>query len=458
MKKIRLFIFLLFLTLVVDVFATGTDKQVISAIYQNALTDLHAYSNLQELCSQSKGRLMGSTASEHAIQLLKAQIEKIHPDTCFLQNYNSSSWRCKSNCQAKVYYGTKSESLHVVNLGLSESTPSTGIKAELLEVRSLSELDSLGKLNVMNKIVFFNRPMDNKRISTFEAYSGAVDQRANGASKASLYGALGSIVRSLSTDLNDFPHTGVSHYSDGVKKIPNISISTNDAEKLSRIAKTNKGAQVWIKSDTETLDNVHTSNIIAEIKGSLHPEKIILIGAHMDDWFNTAGAHDDGAGCEQMIDVIRIFKQLKIQPQNTIRLVLFMDEEMYQSGSKAYAALVGKEKKEHLVSIESDAGGLLPLGFGIDSNDSVILSVKKQAELLTDYGIFKTGRGYGGVDIAPLKQFGVPLIGLITNSQRYFEYHHSANDTFENVSRREMQLGTAAIASLVYLIDKNGIK
>jgi Zn-dependent M28 family amino/carboxypeptidase len=300
--------------------------------------------------------------------------------------------------------------------------------------------------------------MDNSKISTFEAYSGAVDQRANGAAKASEYGAAGVIVRSMSTELYDFPHTGVSRYKDGVKKIPNISISTNDADKLSEIVSENKNAKVWIKSDTETIDSARTANLIAEIKGSQHPEKVILIGAHIDAWFNSPGAHDDGAGCEQMIDVFRIFKQLNIKPVNTIRLVLFMDEEMYQSGSKVYAESVGKEKKEHIVSIESDAGGLLPLGFGIDANDSVINAIKKLTAQLFDYGIYKTGKGYGGVDIYPLKQFGIPLIGLSTNSQRYFEYHHSANDTVENVSRREMQLGTAAIASLVYLIDKNGIK
>ena len=299
--------------------------------------------------------------------------------------------------------------------------------------------------------------MDNSKISTFDAYAGAIDQRAGGASKAAQFGAVGVLVRSLSTEDYDFPHTGVSHYKAGVKKIPNISISTNDADKLSRINKDNPGVKVWLRSDTETIDSAKTANLIAEIKGSQHPEKIIVIGAHMDAWFNAPGAHDDGAGCEQMIDVFRIFRELNIKPVNTIRLVLFMDEEMYQSGSKVYADFVGKEKKKHIVSIESDAGGLLPLGFGIDAPDSIINSIKKLAEPLFEYGIYKISKGYGGVDIAPLKKFGIPLIGLTTNSQRYFEYHHSANDTVENVSRREMQLGTAAIASLVYLIDKNGI-
>lgn len=454
----RTYLTLILLSGALIINAQVTEKNTISAIYQNALTSYDSYNNLNELCTKAKGRLVGSKESERAIQLLKSQLEKLRPDTTYLQHYTTPSWRCKSPCRAVVNYGSKKESLNVVNLGLSVSTPEKGITGEIIEVHALNELDSLGSKRVKDKIVFFNRPMDNSKINTFEAYGGAIDQRANGVSKASQYGATGAIVRSLSTELYDFPHTGVSRYKDGVKKIPNISISTNDAEKLSRINKQNKGVKVWIKSDTETIDSARTSNLIAEIKGSQHPEKIILIGAHMDAWFNTPGAHDDGAGCEQMIDVFRIFKQLNIKPNNTIRLVLFMDEEMYQSGSKVYADFVGKEKKEHIASIESDAGGLLPLGFGIDADDSIIHSIHKLTEQLVDYGIYKTTKGYGGVDIEPLKQFGIPLIGLSTNSQRYFEYHHSANDTFNNVSRREMQLGTAAIASLVYLIDKNGIK
>jgi hypothetical protein len=438
--------------------AQETEKNILSAIYQNALTSYDSYNNLKELCTNAKGRLVGSKESEHAIQIFKTQVGKLNPDTSYLQNYTTPSWRCKSKCQAIVYYGLKKESLNVVNLGLSVSTPKNGIKGEIIEVHSLSELDSLGSEVVKDKIVFFNREMDNSKINTFEAYGGAIDQRSSGAVKASEKGASGVIVRSLSTEHYDFPHTGVSRYKDGVKKIPNISISTNDADKLSRINKQNQAVKVRIKSNTETIDSVRTSNLIAEIKGSQHPEKIILIGAHIDAWFNSPGAHDDGAGCEQMIDVFRIFKELNIKPVNTIRLVLFMDEEMYQSGSKVYADFVGKEKKEHIVSIESDAGGLLPLGFGIDADDSIINLIKKRTAQLFDYGIYKTGRGYGGVDIGPLKQFGIPLIGLMTNSQRYFEYHHSANDTYTNVSRREMQLGTAAIASLIYLIDKNGIK
>jgi carboxypeptidase Q len=435
-----------------------TEKNTISDIYKSALTSYDSFQNLSELCTKAPGRLVGSKASERAIKILKTQIDKLNPDTSYLQNYTTPSWQCKSPSEAVVFYNSKKESLNVVNLGLSGSTTNKGVKGQVLEVYSLGALDSLGSNVVKDKIVFFNRPMNNSRVRTFQTYGETVDQRAMGASKASRYGASAVLVRSLSTEQNDFPHTGVSHFDNDVKKIPSISISTNDANKLSKICKQYTGVNVWIKSSTETIDSARTSNIIAEIRGSLHPEKVILIGAHIDSWFNTPGAHDDGAGCEQIIDVLRIFKELNIKPLNTIRLVLFMDEEMYQSGSKVYAEFARKERKKHIIALESDESGLLPLGFGVDAEDAIINSIKKHAEQLFDYGIYKTAKGYAGVDVEPLKELGIPLIGLSTNSQRYFEYHHSGNDKVENVSRREMQLGTAAIASLVYLIDKNGIE
>lgn len=456
MKKLYFFGMLLLSAVLVH--AQKSEQATLSAIYTSALTNMEAYNNLRELCTEAPGRLVGSPASERAIELLKAQVERLHPDTCYLQNFITPSWRCKSPALAAVLYGPKKEELNVINLGLSVSTPSKGIQAPIVEVQSFAELDSLGSNGVKGKIVFFNKSMDNAFIRTFSAYGDAVEMRFSGASKASKYGAVGVVVRSLTTELNDFPHTGVSKFEVGVKQIPNLSISTIDANKLSDLIKSQKGLELWMKSTTETIESAHTSNIIAEIKGSVHPEKIILIGAHIDAWFNTQGAHDDGAGCQQMIDVLRIFKALNIKPMNTIRLVLFMDEEMYQSGSKEYAAFVGKEKREHIACLESDAGGLLPIGFGIDcDNDSTIKSIMKQTATLADFGIYLTDKSHAGVDIEPLKAFGYPLIGLSTNSQRYFEYHHSANDTFDQVSRREMQLGSAAVAGLVYLIDKNGI-
>lgn len=435
--------------------AQDVEKNTIESIYKNALTSTEAYNNLQELCTKAPGRLLGSKASEKAIALLRHQMGKLHPDTCYLQKYRTNSWQCKSPAQAVVSYADKKESLRVVDLGLSASTPVAGLKAGIVEVHSLKELDSLGTKGVKGKIVFFNRPMKNSHLNTFHAYGEAVDQRS-GAGRAAQYGAVGAIVRSVATEQDDFPHTGVGHYKADSQQIVNVAVSTNDAEKLSRLNKQFPDLKLWIKSTTEMMDTLESANLIAEMKGSVHPEKIILIGAHMDSWFNTPGAHDDGAGCAQVVDVLRIIRESGIRPQNTIRFVLYMDEEMLQSGARAYAGFVGKEKKEHIACIETDAGGALPLGFEAEATETVIGSLRKLTDKLAGFGIYCMEKGYGGEDIGFLKPYGFPLIGLETNSQRYFEYHHSANDTVDKVSRREMQLGTAAIASLVYLIDRHG--
>ncbi len=339
MKKAFVVLFL-FVSVIVN--SQVSDNEILKNIYQNALTNYAAYNHLNELCSQAPGRLVGSKESEIALNLLMNQLSAIKTDTCYRQNYFTDSWRCNSPAQAMVVQNGKKEKLNVVNLGLSVSTPAEGICAEVLEVHSMKELDSLGVAKIQGKIVFFNRPMDNSKLTTFHAYGGAIDQRAIGAAKAAQYGAVGVIVRSIATENDDFPHTGVSHYQKGVKEIPNLSISTNDANKLSRKIRENSHTKIRMKSDTETLKSVGTANIIAEIKGSVHPENVILIGAHTDAWFNTPGAHDDGAGCVQMMDVLRIFNELHIKPLNTIRLVLFMDEEMYQSGANEYAAFAKK--------------------------------------------------------------------------------------------------------------------
>ena len=438
--------------------AQNEDNETISKIYISALNSTSSFQNLKILCDSAPGRMVGSLNAENAVRILMNQLDRTSVDTLYKQEYYATSWICKSPGQAVAIYKDRYDTLNVATLGMSISTPEKGIKGKLLEVFSLDELDSLGSEIVKDKIVFFNRAMDNSEINTFSAYRGAIDQRVYGAIKAAEHGAKGVIVRSLATESDDFPHTGVSRYKDDIKKIPVLSISTDDAEKLSEINSKYPDPTIWLNCQTVIQDSVKTSNLIAELRGRKKPENVILIGAHIDSWYNTAGAHDDGAGCVQMIDVLRIFNELNIKPNNTIRLVLFMDEELNQSGAEKYAKYAGQESKKHIMAIESDAGGFLPIGFGIDAGDSIADILKKQISILDEYGIHTIIKGFAGVDIKELAKYNVPLVGLLTNSQRYFEVHHSENDTFDKVGRRELQLGTASVASLVYLIDKYGIQ
>jgi carboxypeptidase Q len=340
------------------------------------------------------------------------------------------------------------------------ATPKSGITGEVIEVNSLDDVEKLGKEKIGGKIVLFNRPMDPTQIRTFSAYGGAVDQRVYGPSKAGEYGAVAALVRSMTTRQDDVPHTGVTVYKDSLIRIPGIGISTNDADYLSQAL---KGGQVKVSviSGGKMMGKRSAPTVIGEIRGSDFPDEIILIGGHLDSWDVGEGAHDDGAGCVQAMEVLRILESLQYKPKRTIRCVLFSNEENGLAGGKTYAAESNAKGEFHLAAIESDAGGFSPRGFSFEADTSVFKTyyknVNKWLPMLESYGLhFETGGS--GADIGPLKSQKGLLIGLRPDSQRYFDFHHTATDTFENVNKRELELGAAAMASLVFFIDKYGIK
>ena len=324
-----------------------------------------------------------------------------------------------------------------------------------MEVKSFEELTKIGKDSINGKIVFFNRRMDPTLINPFLAYSGSVNQRTQGAAKAAKYGALGVIVRSMTTTLDDYPHTG-SMYYDGLtlnERIPAAAISTNGADLLSSMLSLNPNIKFFFRQNSKNFPDVLSYNVIGEIKGLKKPNEIILIGAHLDSWDLGDGSHDDGAGVVQSMDVLRILKKINYKFNRTLRVVLFMNEENGQKGAIEYFNISKKKKTNHLIAIESDAGGFTPRGFSINTNDlkfKKILSWKKYFE---KYQVHYFVRGQSGVDIEYLKNENNVLVGLRPDSQRYFDYHHSSSDIFETVNQRELELGTAAIASLVFLSD-----
>jgi hypothetical protein len=300
--------------------------------------------------------------------------------------------------------------------------------------------------------------MDAKKINTFEAYGGAGDQRRNGATEAAKVGAIGTIVRSLSNTLNDFPHTGTMAYGTGVPLIPAAAISTNAAEMLSKMLKENSGLKFYFKQNCETLPDAPSHNVVGEIKGSEKPDEIIVVGGHLDSWDLAQGAHDDGSGCVQSMEVLRLMKVLGIKPKRTIRAVLFMNEENGLKGGIKYADLAKENKENTIFAVESDNGGFTPRGFGIQgASVEVLTKIKGYQPLLAPYGLAEIDRGGGGADIGPLALGGTVLIGFKPDSQRYFEYHHATNDRFEAVNQRELELGSASMTALIYLLDKYGL-
>lgn len=444
------YIFLLSILIHNMTFAQNENAATIKKIYDNALTTDQAYNQLGLLCKKAPGRLIGTPNSFVAVDLMKKYLEDQQFDTVFLQSFSSPAWICHS-ASATLLIDGKEIPLKMDVLGPSGSTPKKGISAMIIEVKSLDEVRELGREKIEGKIVFYNRPANPSYFNTFRAYGEAVDQRSSGPSVAKEFGAVGSITRSVNSNLDDFPHTGSCHLQGD--KIPAIVVSTNDAERLSKALKTNPHLKVNIKVDAEDIVT-NTYNLIADLKGSEKPDEYIVVGGHIDAWHNTQGAHDDGVGCLQSTEVLRLFKALGVKNKRSIRVILFMDEELYQSGGKAYADYSKENGIKNYFAMESDAGGFTPRFFTIDARDSIVKKIQEYQHLLLPYGIENIIAGGGGVDIGPLKEFGVPLSGYRSDWQRYFDMHHCANDTFENVNFREMQLGSAAMASLIYLIDQ----
>lgn len=436
------------------------DALFIRQIYDEALTNGQCYKWLTHLTTQIGGRLAGSPQSMAAVEYTKQVLDTLGMDKVWLQPCIVPHWNRGDKEEVRIVNSALgSMTLKTLALGNSIGTPTDGIIAEVIEVKTLAEVEALGAAKIKGKIVFYNRRMNPKQIRTFNAYGGAVDQRVFGASKAAKFGAVAVLVRSMTTKLDDFPHTGTLVYEEGTAQIPGLAISTNCAERLSSILKKGK-ASVFVKTNCQLLSDKPSYNVIGEIKGSTHPDEIILVGGHLDSWDVGQGAHDDGAGCVHAMDVIQVLRRLNYKPKRTIRCVLFMNEENGQGGAIAYMEASNKNKEFHLAAIESDAGGFTPRGFTADGEESIFVEkfqkVTSWLPLVEPYGLFLE-KGGSGADISRLKSQKGLLFGFRPDSQRYFDYHHTAADRIEAVNQRELELGVASITSLVYLLDTHGL-
>ncbi len=432
-------------------------QHTIDAIFTNALNSNIAFENLRVLCQTTEGRIAGSpAAAAAAVECTRQIMEQMGLDSVYLQEMTVSNWKRGEPEKARIISAKLGiQQINVAALGLSAGTGKDGLTAQVIEVKSVDEQAKLGRNKINGKIVFFNRPVDQSHYNTFQGYSGAVDQRSHGPLMAADYGAVAAVVRSVTTASHDFPHTGVTRYRTDGKNIPALAVSPAGADLLSKWLLHDPHLTLFLRNTSYRLPNVVSYNVIGEIRGTLYPDQIITVGGHLDAWDNSQGAHDDGGGCMQSIDVLRIYRELGIKPKRTIRAVMFMDEEIAQSGGRKYAEEAHRNKEKHYFAIESDRGVFTPGGFSIDASDERLAALQSLLPYFAPYGIHEFYPGGSGVDIGPLKNFyDLALAGLVVDSQRYFDLHHSANDTFDKINRREMNLGTAAMAALIYLIDE----
>jgi len=437
-----------------------SDADYLKTIYKNSLINGQSYQWLDYLSNQIGGRLSGSLNAELAVEYTKSELENLGLDRVWLQPVMVPKW-VRGNPEF-AYIETapgKTIAVNICALGGSVATSVQGLKAEVIEVQGIDELKLLDRSQVEGKIVFFNRPMQADLILTFEAYGGCVDQRYSGAAAAGKLGAVAMIVRSMNLRLDDLPHTGSMSYGDAPvsERIPSSAISTNDAEMLSGMLKIDSSLKLYLKQNCRQLEDVLSYNVIGEITGSQFPNEIITVGGHLDSWDLGDGSHDDGAGCVQSMDVLRLLKISGIQPKRTIRVVLFMNEENGLRGGNAYAKEATQKGENHIFALESDSGGFTPRGFTFDGPDYKVDQILRWKPLFEPYLIHYFKKGGSGADIGPLKNSTNVLAGLRPDSQRYFDHHHAANDTFDAVNKRELELGAATMTSLIYLVDKYGL-
>jgi Zn-dependent M28 family amino/carboxypeptidase len=436
--------------------AQSEDEQFIRKIFDEALTNQKAYENLRVLCKDIGHRLSGSQSANKAIKWGEAYLKSLKPDTVWKQKLLVNNWKRGLAETAYFEVGLEKINIKIKALGGSVSTKASGLTAPLIEVKDFTELENTPAEAIKGKIVFINKPMDPKKIKTFKAYSSCFSLRYKGAVEVAKKGGLGLLLRSLSLSNDHEPHTGSMTYSDSIIKIPAAAIGTSTADSLHKLLK-HSAVKTYMRLNCKQEKDTSSFNVIGELKGTEFPKEYIVVGGHLDSWDVGEGAHDDGAGCVQSMEVIRLFKALNYKPKRSIRTILFMNEENGNAGGIEYAINAKRNNEKHLAALESDRGGFTPRGFTYETKTKKDFDFKVWKKLLEPYGISFINPGFSGVDIRPLKPQGTLLFGYEPDSQRYFDFHHSDKDVFENVHPRELSLGAACMASLIYLIDKYGI-
>ena len=447
--------------IVTTLFAQHEDSIFIRKIADEILNNGKSYEDLRVLTKQIGARLAGSPQMVKAEQWGLKTLKSLSPDKAWMQPCIVPHWERGGKDEATalgpaISKKKNSKELDVIALGNSKGTGPAGIMARVIEIRSFEELE-VKKDQVKGKIVFYNYKFNPSYVRTFDAYRDAVGYRGQGASKAARFGAVGVIVRSMSHSTDNFPHTGSLRYDSAYPLIPAVAIGLQDADWLSRELSM-KSLMIKLKTNGHFLPDTIGHNVIAELTGSQYPNEFITIGGHLDSWDVGEGAHDDGAGVVQTIEILRVFKALGYKPRHSIRFVLFANEENGLRGGNKYAEEAKAKGENHVFAIESDAGGFTPRGFGISGTDNQYRKVLSWQPLFSIYGASEIVRGGGGADIGPLNRtMNTTVANFIPDSQRYFDYHHARNDVFEAVNKRELQLGAVNMAALIYLVDKYGL-
>lgn len=437
--------------------AQQNDSAVFSRISSHILTKGKCYEDLRILCKKVGNRISGSKQAEWAVEWGEKTMREAGCDKVWLQPVEVPVWkRGEEHLALKFSKDQDYIDVPMSSLGNSEGTGDKVLKAPILMLGSFEEFENLNAQDVEGKIIFFNYRFRQDFPNTFPGYGDAVKYRWQSPIIAGKKKPAAIIIRSISTGEDDFPHTGSTRYEENGPKFPVVAIGNKTADRLEK-ACTKGHTYAMLRSNCGMKGTAMSYNVIGEISGSTKPNDYIVVGGHLDSWDVGEGAHDDGAGCVQSIEVLRSFKQLGIRPKHTIRAILFMNEENGLKGGVAYADSAQARKERHIFALESDAGGFAPRGIETTMDKKQRDRFKKYAHLFLPYGVYNFDENGGGADVSPLKKQGVVIGELLPDSQRYFDLHHTDADVFEAVNHRELKLGAAAMAMMIYIVDQKNI-
>lgn len=425
-------------------------------LQQASMANDYAYRQVAHLTNNIGARLSGSPQAQQAVEYVATEMRKLGLDVR-LGKVKVPHWVRGAETGALVQFPgmapATTQKIVLTALGGSVATPAEGITAEVLVVKDFAELQAMDPKKVAGKIVLFNHKFDKMMAAEGQggpAYGQAVAYRGGGPGAASRAGAIACLVRSAGGSQNRLVHTGATFYPEGVTKIPAAAVSNEDAELMGYLA-----AQGTVKMHLvltpQTLDDVESYNVIADLKGSEHPEQIIIVSGHLDSWDLGTGAIDDAAGVVVAMQTVQMIKALKLKPKRTIRFIAWMNEENGLRGGRAYALDEKDNLANHFAAIESDLGAGHPLGFNLTGNPEALPLLAQISLVLqdTNAGLSRMVDG-GEADISPLAAGGVPSFGLWQDSRFYFNYHHTEADTFDKIDPHELAENATVMAVLAY--------
>ena len=423
-----------------------------------ALTSDYAYRQLAHLTNNIGPRLSGSAQAEQAVEYVANELRRLGL-AVQLEKVMVPHWVRGVETGALVQFpgqaaGT-TQKIVLTALGGSVATPVDGLTSEVVVVRDFAELQALGQAKVAGKIVLFNHPFDQRMAEQGfggEAYGQAVIYRGGGPSAAARLGAVAALVRSVGGAAYRLPHTGSTRYEKDAPEIPAAAVTAEDADLIAYLAAQGP-VRLHLTLTPQRLPDAVSYNVIADVKGTEHPEQVVIVSGHLDSWDLATGAIDDGAGVVVAMQTAQLIEQLHLRPKRTIRVIAWMNEENGVAGGRTYAQEHATEMADHFAAIESDLGAGHPLGFEVKANPGVLPLLKSVSEVLesSGAGLMRTVE-HTETDISPLAEAGVPSFGLWQDSRTYFNYHHTAADTLDKVVPRELAENAAAMAVLAYAL------